>query len=141
MRTGLLGALALVFSSTAAAQSISLTEGEWTHTRATAVRGDPEIETRTVCVTNDMSEADYITLANRFSEPLFCSPENVAETETGASFTMNCGLGSMYRSGEGEISIQSAEAFTVEARARLNIPGSARIYSTITETATRTGDC
>lgn len=141
MRTGLLGVLALVFSSTAAAQSISLTEGEWTHSRATAVRGDPEIETRKVCVTSDMSEAVYTALAARFSEPLFCEPEGVTETETGASFTMNCGLGSMYRSGEGEVSIHSAEAYTVEARARLNIPGSARIYSTITETATRTGAC
>ena len=141
MRTGLLGALALGFSSTAAAQSISLTEGEWTHTRATAVRGDPEIETRTICVTSDTSEADHTALAARFSEPLFCEPDDITETETGASFTMNCGLGSMYRSGEGEISVQSAEAFIVEARARLNIPGSARIYSTITETATRTGDC
>ncbi|MDF1679256.1 DUF3617 family protein [Ponticaulis sp.] len=141
MRTGLLGALALVFSSTAAAQSISLTEGEWAHTRATAVRGDPDIETRTICVTGDTAEANYTALVARFSEPLFCEPEGVTGTETGASFTMNCGLGSMYRSGEGEISIQSAEAYSVEARARLNIPGSARIYSTITETATRTGDC
>ena len=141
MRTGLLGALALVFSSTAAAQSISLTEGEWAHTRATAVRGDPDIETRTICVTGDTAEANYTALVARFREPLFCEPEGVTGTETGASFTMNCGLGSMYRSGEGEISIQSAEAYTVEARARLNIPGSARIYSTITETATRTGDC
>lgn len=141
MKAGLLGALVLVFSSTAAAQSISLTEGEWTHARATSVRGDPEIEARKICVTGDTPAADYTALAARFSEPLFCAPEDVTETETGASFTMNCGLGSMYRSGEGEISIQSAEAFTVEARARLNIPGSARIYSTITETATRTGDC
>lgn len=137
-KAGLIGALILCAAPSAFADTISLTPGEWTHERSTAVRGAPRVETSTVCVTAETTAA---AMAEAFNQSLFCEAQNLSETETGASFTMNCGLGSMYRNGNGSVSVQSSEAFTINAEARLNVPGSAQIFSTITETATRTGEC
>ena len=138
---GFTALLALTLSPVTTAQSITLTPGEWTHTRSTAERGAPRIETRSICLSSQDAETDLIALATAFNESLFCEAEDVTPSDHGASFSMVCGPISMFRHGEGEVSVETSNSYTIIARARLNVPGSAQIISTITETATHTGPC